>query len=321
MILKRASAILLCFVISLATGCNNVSRPASGHRKIKIAQWGQERYLIYLPIYLAQSQGFFAKHSIDADLMFSGNDDQVFATVVRGDAQFGVGDPIFAAISTERGLPGVVVASIVGKVALWGVAKKGAKMIQKPEDLANLRIGTFPRPSTTYTLLDDTLRQSHVRARIVEVQIGSELPLLESGGADMVFLLEPAASLAESQGYSIVTSLPALWGNFAFTGLTTTYQYASSNASLTADMQAAIGEAVRFAHSNTPETIAAAQKLFPNIDPIGVKTAVNRMITEQTLPASAAVDQDGWKRAIKVRQEVGDLKASGDFLQCLWVPK
>ena len=36
-------------------------------------------------------------------------------------------------------------------------------------------------------------------ARIVEVPIGSETALLESGQADVVMMLEPAASIAESR--------------------------------------------------------------------------------------------------------------------------
>ena len=320
---KRVRAAFLCALVAAISGCHQ-NKPASSNsqmRNVKVAQWGQGKYLIYLPVYLAQSQGFFEKHNIHTDLMFSGNDDQVFATVVRGDAQFGVGDPIFAAISAQRGLPGVQVASVVGRVALWGIGKKGAKEIHSPQDLAGLRIGTFPRPSTTYTLLADTLKQSHVKAQIVEVQIGNELALLESNRVDVVFLLEPDASLAESKGYSVVMSLPALWGKFAFTGLTTTRQYANDNAGLTSDMEAALDDAVHFAHDNTPAATAAAQQLFPQIDPGVVAKAVNRMIAEQTLPTSAAVDKDGWSHAIQVREEVGDLKGDSQFLDCLWSPK
>lgn len=322
MFLKALRIGLVCALIGTC-GChqNKSTNSNSAVRNIKIAQWGQGLYLIYLPVYLAQSQGFFEKHNIHADLMFSGNDDQVFSTVIRGDAQFGVGDPIFAAISTQRGLPGVEVASIVGRVALWGVGKKGTKVIQKPDDLAGLRIGTFPRPSTTYTLLADTLKQSHVNAQIVEVQIGSELALLESNKVDIVFLLEPDASLAESKGYSIVMSLPSLWGKFAFTGLTTTREYANNNAALIADMEASLDDAVRFAHNNTPAATAAAQKLFPQIDPAVVNNALTRMITDQTLPNSAAPDKDGWVRAIQVREQVGDLKGDNNFLECLWSPR
>jgi len=323
MLRRRWSAVLLCALAAWCSGCrrHDTGSAGSGLRNVKIAQWGQGKYLIYLPVYLAQSQGFFEKHNIHADLLFSGNDDQVFATVARGDAQFGVGDPIFSAISTQRGLPGVEAASIVGRVALWGIGKKGAKQIHTPQDLAGLRIGTFPRPSTTYTLLADTLKQSHVNAQIVEVQIGSELALLESNKVDVVFLLEPDASLAESKGYSIVMSLPALWGKFAFTGLTTTRQYATDHAALTSDMEAALDDAVHFAHDNTPATVAAAQQLFPQIDPAVVNKAVARMIAEQTLPTSAAVDQDGWMHAVQVREQVGDLTGNSQFLECLWAAK
>ena len=320
---KRISVASLCAFLILMTGChqNKLGSVTSTTRHIKIAQWGQGKSLIYLPVYLAQSQGFFKKHNIQADLLYSGNDDQVFASVVRGDAQFGVGDPIFAAVSTQRGLPGVVAASIVSRVALWGVGKKGARQIHSPKDLAGLRIGTFPRPSTTYTLLADTLKQAHVDAQIVEVQIGSELALLESNKVDIVFLLEPDASLAESKGYSVVMSLPALWGNFAFTGLTTTLQYANNNAALTDDMRAALQDAVNFAHNDTAATIAASQKLFPQIDPAVIKVAIDRMVSEQTLPNSATVDKDGWRRAIQVREEVGDLKGDSQFFECLWQNK
>lgn len=315
----KLGILVFCAAIASCTGCRNKETAADPTtRNITIAQWGQARYLIYLPVYLAQSQGFFAKHRINTDIVFSGNDDQVFATVARGDAQFGVGDPIFTAISTERGLPGVEVATIVGRVALWGVGRKGARPIKKPEDLSGLRIGTYPRPSTTYTLLADTLRRSHVNARITEVQIGSELALLESNAVDLVFLLEPDASIAESKGYPIAMSLPAMWGEFAFTGLTTTRQFATSNPALVGDFQSAIADAVHFAHDNQPATISAAQKLFPQIDPAVIVSSVERMIREDTLPTSAEPDKEGWQRAVLVRQEVGDLRAGSDYLNCLW---
>ena len=89
--------------------------------------------------------------------------------------------------------------------------------------------------------------------------------MLESNKVDVEFLLQPDASLAElSKGYSIIMSLPQIWGKFAFTGLTTTRQYAASNPDLAADMQSALEDAVRFAHANQPATIAAAQKLSPS---------------------------------------------------------
>ena len=66
---------------------------SNGVKTVTVAQWGQEKYLIYLPFYLAQEKGFFKEEGLSVSLVFSGNDDQVFASVLQGSAQFGIGDP------------------------------------------------------------------------------------------------------------------------------------------------------------------------------------------------------------------------------------
>jgi NitT/TauT family transport system substrate-binding protein len=250
-------------------------------------------------------------------IVYSGNDDQVFATVARGDAQFGIGDPIFAAISRQRGFDGIVVAAIVDRVALWGVTKT-QKTYDAPADFANTAIGTFPRPSTTYTLVRQMIDANHIQgAKIVEVPIGSELALLESGQADIVMLLEPAASIAESKGYHIATSFPKLWGPFAFTGLTSTQSYRDKNPNAVNAVHDAIGDALKLAHENPSEAVAVAKKLFPNLDPAVVEKAVNRMVNDQTIPTSADVSREGWIEAVSVRQSVGDLKSGSQYLECI----
>lgn len=135
--------------LGLLGGCEKKQPDkATGRRQVTVAQWGQEKYLIYLPVYLAQEAGIFESNKLDVTLNFSGNDDQVFAAVARGDAHFGIGDPVFAAISRDRGSDGVVVGQLVGRVALWGVSKNTKRLLSTPEDFAKLTIGTFPRPST-----------------------------------------------------------------------------------------------------------------------------------------------------------------------------
>ncbi|HEY4905448.1 MAG TPA: ABC transporter substrate-binding protein [Candidatus Sulfotelmatobacter sp.] len=293
------------------------SEPSSGTTKITIAQWGQERYLIYLPVYIAQEKGFFKEQGLDVSIVFSGNDDQVFATVARGDAQFGVGDPIFTAISRNRGFDGIVVASIVDRVALWGVTKSDKKYA-KATDFADTKIGTFPRPSTTYTLVKEMIDQNKVRgATIVEAAIGNELALLESGNADLVMLLEPAASIAESKGYHVATSFPSLWGPYAFTGLTSTETYRRANPAAVSSMRSAISRALNLAHEKPEEAVAVAQRLFPNLDSRVLQVAVKRMIDDGTIPTNVDVSKEGWLKAVSVRQNMGDLKAGSQYLECV----
>jgi len=284
-------------------------------QNITIAQWGQEKYLIYLPFYIAQERGFFKDEKLQVNIKYSGNDDQVFATVLNGEAKFGIGDPIFTAIAREKGAKGKVIASIVNGVALWGISKKENNISQvlNVEDLSNLRIGTFPKPSTTYTLIKNTIAENKnilKNTTIVEASFGTQIALLESNNSDIAMELEPGASIAESQGYEIVYSLPEFYGDFSFTGLTTLEDTIKNETLLVQKVVNAIEKSCVFAHSNHEETIKIAQKLFPKQDANIIKKAVLRMINANTLPPHAFTSIKGWEKAIDIRVQVGDLKSS-----------
>lgn len=315
-------AALIAFVGAVAyfmLDRSSSDRSATGEmQQVTVAQWGQEKYLIYLPLYIAQQEGYFEDEGLDVRIIYSGNDDQVFATVLRGDAQFGVADPIFAAISQQRGADGVVVGQIVSKVALWGVARDESRQIRTPADFAGLKVGTFPRPSTTYTLMANMFSENNVAgAQIVEAPIGTEAALLESGRVDVAMMLEPAASIAESEGFHVVTSFPQLWGDFSFTGLTSVASYTEKNPETVAAVRRAFQRALDLAHSDIERTVKIAQDLFPNIDPTVVDKAVRRMIGDETLPTDFVVSEAGWGNAIRVRREMGELEEGFDCAQCI----
>jgi len=305
-------AVLIVVAIVVAAGIYLMpNKPATGMTEVTVAQWGQERYLIYLPLYVAMDKGYFEEEGLKVDIKFTGNDDQTFAAVVSGDAQFGVGDPVFAAISQERGYPAKVIATIVGGVAIWGVTNNDEiPVIEERQQLAGLRVGTFPSPSTNYTLMKElisTLPSGVSQPTIVQAPIGSQLALLESGSADIAMVLEPGASLAEHEGYRVVYSSPHFHGNFAFTGVTTTADYLSENPSVAQRFVNALEKAMVAAHRDPAIAVEVGLKLFPNLDKAVVERAVRRMIDERTFPEHAVVDADAWQNALKTRLAVGDL--------------
>ena len=174
-------------------------------------------------------------------------------------------------------------------------------------------MGTFPQPSTTYTLIKNTIAKGGEKlknTKIVEAPIGSQIALLESKSADIAMELEPSASIAESKGYRVVYSLPQFFGDFSFTGLTTTEDYIAANDEVVQKMLNAIEKACRYAHSDVEGTIKVAQTLFPAQDPNVIANAVRRMINEHTIPDHASTSVVGWKKAIDVRVQVNDLKSS-----------
>lgn len=302
---------IILFVLFVACTGNKTSKAENQSilTEVTVAQWGQEKYLIYLPFYLAQEKGFFKNEGLNIKIKYSGNDDQVFATVLKGEALLGIGDPIFTAIARENGAKGKVVASIVDGVSIWGVTKKDIPFIQNPEDLKGLKLGTFPAPSTVYTLMQNTVRDNNLKdTKIVQAPIGSQIALIEKGNADIVMELEPGASLAESQGYKIVYSAAKFYGSFAFTGVTTTEDNIVNSRKTIQKFVNALERALTFARESRLETIEVAQELFPDINKEVVANAVNRMVNDKTIPLTTTISDVSWQNAMKIRNQMGDIK-------------
>lgn len=309
-------AILLCTLTVFSITCRK--RPSSISQKVIVAQWGQEKYLIYLPLYVALEKGYFSNEGLDVNIRFSGNDDQVFASVLQGGANFGVGDPVFTAIANERKENlGRVVASIVNGVAIWGVTnREDMSVITSKKDLAGLRVGTFPSPSTNYALMRETIVSGGddlESTKIVEAPIGGQIALLEKRAADIAMVLEPAASKAEAQGYRVVFSSPKFYGPFAFTGLTASVPFIHKHPETVQAMVNGLQLALRYCHNDPNGATVIAQRLFPSLDAKVVEKAVRRMLAEKTVPTTVLVTEESWQAALSTRIAVGDLRRPQEY--------
>jgi NitT/TauT family transport system substrate-binding protein len=290
--------------------------PTQTVETVTIAQFGKEKFLLYLPLYVAMERGLFEKRQVQVKLQFAGNDDQIFASVIRGDALFGVGDPVFAAISREKGGPGKVVALMVQKLGLSGVSQKNRfSFINTTEQLRGLRISSFPSPSTTYTLLSQILHRyglTQHSTRIVQTAIGTQLAALEAGQVDIALDLEPAISVAESKGYSVSFLLDTFTEPQAITGLTTLQSTIETRGDLVQKVVSALDEALKLIQTKPFVAHEVAKKLFPTLSDQVIHTAVTRMLHLGVYPDSTKVDDSLWQTTLKTRLESGDLKAPQD---------
>ena len=316
--MKRLGVLILLFVFSFVNiGCetkpeSSESSKSEPSKRVVVAQWGHTYYLIYLPFYVAIDKGFFEEEGLDVKVKFAGNDDQVFAAVIGGEAMFGIGDPVFAAVAYEkRNIEGRVVGLVVSKVALWGITNKDSiKEIKTYKDLDGLTIGTFPAPSTTYTIINNIIQKYKLNSRIKQAPIGSQLSLLEKGAADIVMLLEPSASIAEvERGYRVVMSMPKLWGSFAFTGITTTKEWIEKDPQTVKKFLRAMQKALDYIYSNPEGAKEVAKKFLPNLKDEVINKAVNRLVKDEVFPRKIKVDLEGWKKALEIRKQVGDIKS------------
>jgi NitT/TauT family transport system substrate-binding protein len=300
-----------------ACGFSNSTLPVyaeSPTEKVTIAHWGSERILLYLPLYIAMEEGFLERQGIEVTLKYSGNDDQVFASVMSGEAQLGIGDPVFAAIARERGFPGKVIAMLVQKIGLSGYAKSDfPREIHVPSDLGNTRIATIPAPSTTYTLLSQFLDANHLRplgASLVQASIGAQLATLEAGDAEIAVDLEPRVSLLEEQGYRVVFNLDAYTSPMVITGLTTTEGYIASNPGTLGRLTLGVQQALDAFKRDPALGVRVTQKLFPQLSPQVVEKAVQRLRSFGVFPDSTVVRDDLWQKALALRLASKELKKS-----------
>ena len=283
---------------------------------IKIAQW-VGRHITYMPLYMADRLGLCAAQQLDVTIYGAGNDDDIFAEVASGRAQFGVGDPVFVALGQAQGHDTRVVASIAGNVAMWGITHHAEiKLLTQISDFVGLRVGVFSKPSTTYTMMS-ALKARHPRLlksmQIVETEIGQQAYLLASDQVDLVFELEPMVSMTQRQGLRTVCSMGDFYADFLFTGLMTSASMIAQSPEIVGKVVCGIQQALTLIHTQPEKAIAIGCEMFPSINTSIMTEAVQRMIASHAWPQQAIISPQGWTNTLKMRQDVGEIDALPPF--------
>jgi NitT/TauT family transport system substrate-binding protein len=274
---------------------------------VTIAQAGD--FYLYAPLYIAVDKGYFAAKGLDVSIVSTGGDEKTWAAVIAGSAQFGVADPTFVVIASQRGQPGRVISTVVNGVPFWGITKNPTiPVINKPSDLANYTVATFPSPSTAYTLQRRMFEMAGLAPKIRQGAFGTLLALTETGQADIALELEPNVSRAIGNGYRIVYSLSQVYGEFTMTGLTTTPEYIQSNPQIVAGIVEGLRESLDFLHQHTEESADLLGKRFPEIKRDVAVAALHRVLQAGIIPEKPIVIEGAWRKALQLRMDVGDVK-------------
>ena len=281
---------------------------------VTIAQFGH--VFLYMPLYVAVDRGFFKDEGLDVKLVSTGGDEKTFTAVSAGNAQFGVSDPVFAAIARERGQGGKVVAQIVAGTPFWLVTyNEKIKPIENPNQLAGLKIAAYTAPSTCYAVTKELLQNGNkpVKAQIVQGAFGSLQAMLKSDQADAAMEIEPVVSTAVAAGGHVIYSPAIQRGEFAFTGLTVSDQYWQEHPEVIQHAVNAIARAMQYIQSDENGTLAVAKKEFPETDEKIIVAALKRMKEGGTTPKTPFLAKKAWQNAIALRKELGDIKGNGPY--------
>ena len=309
-ILRAFAAVVLCLVHQNLSPTVAVAEDSL--TKVRVSQFGKSKFLLYLPLYVADEEGYFRDEGVQIDVSFAGNDDQVFATLVSNSADIAVGDPVFTAIAAERGFGAKTIALLVRKLAVYGYAKRGAVgPIKEVTQLAGKRIGSFPAPSTTFTLLSEFNRSGKLKPplTIVEGMQGTQFPMLLSDRVDIGIDLEPAVSEVESKGYDVVFDMTAFTEAQAVTGLMASDRMIAERPQVLGAVVRAVDRALAALQTDRTIGYRTAEKLYPEIASEVVRRAVDRLAASECFPARAMVPEDAWQRSLRTRLESKELKS------------
>ncbi len=288
--------------------------------RVKLCLFG--KFLIYLPVYIAQHKGFFEQEGIEAELVDGGGDDLTWKHVRSRRADFGIADPVIMLddLGDVEGDAGVAIATVVGRAAFWGVSHKNVARVTAPNDLKGKTLSVLNSPSTSHALLRRMIQEmSPARAstvQIKEVAPKSEFICVNSPDIDVAFVLEPTATLAEKDGAHRVFSGPRHFGEFLFTGLFCTKTFLEENRELAIRTVRALQRATDFLRNNHAESLKLAVKVFCEYDPIVVELATLRLLSDRVYSESVAVNESAWYKCVHVRygKDLSDLPT---FEECV----
>lgn len=297
-------------------------------RTVRVAQF--DHTLVYLPLYVADAMGFFARERIKLVFENTHGDAETWDRVRTGRADVGVSDPI-AMLDEHPGQgpghapsahapEGVVFASLVVRSPTRGVTLTRMSPIAKPADLDGFTLYVFSKRTTSYTLLKYFLedrpggRAPAAPAGIREIRPHTELNHLDPAAKVVVFTHEPAATtMVLTSGAHEVFSNARTFEPLLNSGVYCTKEYLRAHPDLVDGVARALERALRFMDEHKARAIEVALRQFagPTEDTV-VLHAATRLIVEGIFPKHVTVDEHLWSRAVHYRfgERAGELAFS-----------
>lgn len=277
---------------------------------VTLAHYGQEKFLLYLPIYVAMEAGHFKSQGLDVKIKFAGNDNSSFSALIAKEADFAIGDPVFAAIAREKGGQGKVVAMLITSLGFSGLSNNPKiPEIKNVKQFDGLRISSFAEPSTMYTLLNQIKRVNKLEnMQIVQAPFGAQIAALEAGRVDIATDIEPNVSIGEAKGYRRVYRLGQFTERQAITGITTMDSTIKDRPEIVQKFVTALQMAVAHMYRAPEISYEVAKRIYPQLDEKIVHRAVDIVLAEKLYPTSIVVDDALWQRTLKTRLDSGELK-------------
>ena len=289
-----------------------VAAPALAEgKKVTLSQAFQS--MLYLPLYVAIDEGFFAQQGLDLTKETAGAPTVALSAVISGSAQFSIHGPEWTAIAASKGAPVDIIANVVNGAAVWIAAAPDFKF-EGIKDIKGQKVVTGLMPTTSTSLFMKLLKENGMDAKtdveMIQVPIGSEPGPFIGKQADVAVMYEPGLDQAVAKGMKVVFGFPKTYGAYAFSAVTARNDVDPDTAQRVVN---GMEIAMRFMADNETKTIEIAKKEFPNLDPAVVEAAVKRMLADGVYPRSVDITADALKVSMDTQIALGNLASQPDY--------
>lgn len=274
------------------------------------------RWIGYLPMYVAQDKGFFAKENLDVKIVTAGGRALAVQTVISGQADLSSQDPVGPTLALKQGADIKIFLPLMNRNLIYMVGPKGAATGDNV-DPRGMRIAVATPPSSPHNVLANLLREKGFEevdratwrpkgstnqkeyVRLMFVGFFQELPPVSAGQADAAVVLTPYESIAvHDVGLQVLYSWAQGSGPFALTIFSALSERLKAKRDAFQAFTNAMTKTFDWMYANPDETAAVAAKWFPKLNPAVVKEAVGRMLRENAIPKDGIVPKDGYQANI-----------------------
>jgi NitT/TauT family transport system substrate-binding protein len=236
-----------------------------------------------LSLWIAQEQGIFTKHGIEAQTIFIRGGPTLVASLMAGDIQVAFTSGVSVLGAAAQGIDVKMLTSISSRVSWKLVA---ASQIKKAPDLRGKRFGVQSIVGSTwmYSMLAlEQLALDPKRDNITFLPIGDPVTMahaLETGRIDAV-VLDPVLSRGlMNRGFSLLLDLFEAKVSFPGLGLGVTGAYLEQNDSTVEKVVTALTESLAFiqGQANKPIVLKSMMKNLRMADPVAAENGYQEQL-------------------------------------------
>jgi NitT/TauT family transport system substrate-binding protein len=271
------------------------------------------RAVFYAPFYATKALGFYARESVDVELIESSAPANAAAALLDGAVDLMWGGPmrVMKMRDADSSSPLVCFCEVVARDPFFLVGK-GDPATFRLTDLPGLRLATVSEVPTPWLCLQHDLRERGVDpdrlARVADRTMAENLVALHAGELDVAQMFEPYASMALQAGVGNILYAASTRGRTVYTTFLATRDGIARHRAAFAAMTRAVAHMQAWlAEHGADELAGIVAPFFPDVPPAILASSLARYREAGLWSRSPAVSRQGFAR-------LGESLVSGRFV-------